>query len=474
MAPLTPLVVLAKSPEAGRVKTRLATAVGDRAAASLAAAFLRDVWKHAARAPECAPVLALAGRRDGLPALDPPPGAIRRQGGGDLGARMERRLRRGIGEAGRAVLIGADSPGVPPALLGRAARLLEHHDAVLGPSEDGGFWLIGLRRCPQGLLADLPWSTPDTLQRTLERLREHDLSVGFLPTWFDVDDARDLTRLRLLLDHGVLDAPATRATLHQTRSPIIPIPYNDPGTCASPQLPGAAASSPADVNPSIIIPTLNEARHLPLRLRELLAMDGAGEIIVVDGGSTDVTADIATACPGVRLVRSPAGRARQMNAGAAAARGDVLLFLHADVQLPRTAMSHISGACNDPGVVAGAFLTHHVSDGGRWPLGRLLRLADVRSRYTALPYGDQALFVRADAFCALGGFPDLPLMEDLEMSIRLRRVGRVARCRAEVRVSGRRFEARPAYYTTLVNVFPLLYRLGVPARWLSALYRHTR
>jgi hypothetical protein len=104
----------------------------------------------------------------------------------------------------------------------------------------------------------------------------------------------------------------------------------------------------------------------------------------------------------------------------------------------------------------------------------LLRLADLRSRYTSLPYGDQALFVRAEIFHAIGGFPEMPLMEDLELSRRLRRRGRIRTVRDCVRVSGRRFEARPLYYAFLMNVLPLLYRLGVPAAWLARTYGNPR
>jgi hypothetical protein len=101
-------------------------------------------------------------------------------------------------------------------------------------------------------------------------------------------------------------------------------------------------------------------------------------------------------------------------------------------------------------------------------------LADLRSRYANLPYGDQALFVRADVFWRLGGFPEQPLMEDLELSRRLSRTGLIRIVPATVRVSGRRFLARPIYYTLLVNVFPLLYRLGMPPRVLASLYGNPR
>ena len=125
-------------------------------------------------------------------------------------------------------------------------------------------------------------------------------------------------------------------------------------------------------------------------------------------------------------------------------------------------------------MVGGAFRTWTVTEGRRRWFGPLLHLADLRSRYSGLPYGDQALFVRADVFRQLGGFPDQPLMEDLEFSRRLRDAGQIRTVPASVRVSGRRFLARPVYYTLLVNVFPILYRLGMPPRVLASLYGNPR
>ncbi len=221
---------------------------------------------------------------------------------------------------------------------------------------------------------------------------------------------------------------------------------------------------------SVVIPTLEEAARIGARLDELAVIEGIHEVIVADGGSRDGTAAIARARPAVRVLEAPRGRASQQNAGAAAATGDVLLFLHADVALPRDAAAHVAAALSGPRVVAGAFRTWTVDDAGGSRLGPLLHLADVRSRYSGLPYGDQAIFVRAEAFRRVGGFPDQPLMEDLELSRRLRRIGRIRVVRASVRVSGRRFVARPILYTLAVNVFPALYSLGVPPRWLARLY----
>ena len=112
-----------------------------------------------------------------------------------------------------AVAIGTDSPGLPPRLLDAAGRALATADAVIGPCEDGGFYLLGLTRCPPGILADLPWSATDTFARTVARLREHGLEAEVLPPWFDVDTASDLPRLRGLLSRGEIEAPETDRAL---------------------------------------------------------------------------------------------------------------------------------------------------------------------------------------------------------------------------------------------------------------------
>ncbi len=225
---------------------------------------------------------------------------------------------------------------------------------------------------------------------------------------------------------------------------------------------------------SVVIPAFNEESRIVRQLETLSAMPGIHEVIVVDGGSRDRTVDLVRATPGVRLLTAPKGRAAQMNTGAQAATGDVLLFLHADVRLPADATRWVSEALSNSQVVAGAFRTWTVSEGSRAWLAPLLHLADLRSRYTTLPYGDQALFVRAEVFRQLGGFPEQPLMEDLEFSRRLRRLGSVRTVPATVRVSGRRFVARPLRYALLLNIFPLLYRLGVPPSVLASLYGDPR
>jgi rSAM/selenodomain-associated transferase 2 len=226
---------------------------------------------------------------------------------------------------------------------------------------------------------------------------------------------------------------------------------------------------------SVVIPVLEEATQIGERLCEL-APFAFHEVIVVDGGSIDETRTVVRRFPDVLLVEAPRGRARQMNEGARRATGDVLLFLHADVSLPPDALSHIRGALARPGTAAGAFRTWTVADGdGPRPWwSSLLHLADLRSRYSRLPYGDQAIFLRREVFQSAGGFPEIPLMEDLAFSRNLSALGVVRTIPARVTVSGRRFIERPLYYTLLANVFPLLFRLGVPASVLAVAYGDVR
>ena len=229
---------------------------------------------------------------------------------------------------------------------------------------------------------------------------------------------------------------------------------------------------------SIVMPVLNEERRIGPALTRAAALGGIAEIIVVDGGSSDATVararEVAEGRRNVRVLHAPRGRGNQMNAGAQVAAGEVLVFLHADVSLPADAAQWIARALAKPDVVAGAFRVRTVADGPRAWLAPLLRLADLRSRIARLPYGDQALFVRRDAFERAGGFPEQPLLEDLELALRLRRLGRIEIVPAIVEVSGRRFLARPISSAIAMRLFPLLYRLGVPPSVLAQLYGNPR
>ena len=221
---------------------------------------------------------------------------------------------------------------------------------------------------------------------------------------------------------------------------------------------------------SIIIPALNEAEAIG-RTLESAAGAPETELIVADGGSKDATGEIARSC-GAVVVSSPPGRARQMNAGAQVARGEFLLFLHADTRLPPGYEREVRRVLDLPGVVAGAFALQIAGAG--WGLRLVERAANLRSRLLQLPYGDQGLFLKAEMLRSLGGFPELPLMEDVELARRLRRKGRIATSPLAAITSARRWESLGVVRATLLNQFFLLaYLLGMPPRRLASWYsRH--
>ena len=261
---------------------------------------------------------------------------------------------------------------------------------------------------------------------------------------------------------------------------------------------------------SIVVPVLNEAAVLPQLLEALHALAAQGcEVIVADGGSTDGTIEIvrssaddradsnaqdstldagagAGAGAGLTLVHAPRGRARQMNAGAADASGDVLLFLHADTVLPdgalqaiAQALGHIDSSADTaaskrkPGQQRACWGRFDVRITGRSPmLAVIARMMNWRSRLTGIATGDQAMFVRRAAFDAVGAFPDLPLMEDIALSSRLRALSHPACITLPVLTSGRRWETRGLWRTIwLMWRLRFAYWRGVPASVLADAYR---
>lgn len=224
------------------------------------------------------------------------------------------------------------------------------------------------------------------------------------------------------------------------------------------------------MNLSVIIPVLNEAEHLSNWLEHLIPLRDRGvEIIVVDGGSQDDSVDIA-ACWGARVLSANKGRAKQMNAGAVVACGDVLLFLHADTVLPVCAEQKIFAMLTESGRVWGRFSVR--IHGRPWMLRVISHMMNGRSCLTGIATGDQAMFLTRQAFRTVGGFPDQPLMEDIALSKRLLVLSRPICLSDRVVTSGRRWETHGVWRTVF-----LMWRLrwdywrGVSADALSKAYR---
>jgi rSAM/selenodomain-associated transferase 2 len=252
---------------------------------------------------------------------------------------------------------------------------------------------------------------------------------------------------------------------------------------------------------SVIMPVLNEEQMLGKTLSHAVSLS-LDEVIVVDGGSRDGTRDIVASIqvrgsgyeargPGVfsdleprtsnleprtsalTLLTTLPGRARQMNAGAAVSHGDVLVFLHADTQLPLNARGQIEQALVNPAFVGGRFDVQFEPETG-WGLV-ISRMMNWRSRWSGIATGDQAIFVRRECFERLGGFSDVPIMEDIDFTRRLKQAGRMAAPRSTVVTSYRRWEQRgPLKTIVLMWLLRTLYWLGISPHALTRMYAHVR
>lgn len=422
------VIVFGRYPLPGKSKTRLASALGPAGAADLQRELtertLRTVsnfsLRHHAETEFCfeggseKKVGRWLGR---LPILST-------QGGGHLGERMESALVHAFREGcARVVLLGTDIPGIGPAHLEKAFDALHDNDLVLGPSVDGGYWLIGMKR-PVHVFSGIDWGTEKVLEQTVVQAASMGLKVRRLDPLMDLDTLEDLEKL----------------------------------------MPGRSFGSPYL---SVIIPALDEADTLRETIQT--ADDPDAEIIVVDGGSTDDTRRVAEAS-GATLLVSKKGRALQQNKGAGAANGKVLLFLHADTRLPCRYVNHIFETLLPGATAAGAFRFRTDS---KLPLMKAVEfIANFRAQFLQLPYGDQGLFVSKDRFQAVGGFPEMPVAEDLSMVRRLKKCGRIRIAGAHAVTSGRRWRRLGVLRTTWINQVILAgCYLGISPGTLASLYR---
>jgi uncharacterized protein len=430
------LVVFTRYPEPGQNKTRLIPVLGPEGAAELHRRMteytLRKARRFLARHPVSLRLWYDGGNQEAFRQWLGADLRLVPQAHGDLGRRMhiafEASFREGMNQV---VLVGTDCPGLRPLHLRRAFHTLKSKDLVIGPANDGGYYLIGLRSPAHGLFEGIPWGTERVLERTLGAARSLGLALGLLDRLDDVDRPEDI---------GVWEKE---------------IRAEGPGV-----LPPAI---------SIIVPVLDEADGICQALDGTQAVPFVQERIVVDGGSQDGSAERARSC-GAQVILARPGRSTQMNAGARASSGDVLLFLHADTRLPAGFEHNVREVLERPDTVAGAF---RLRIDGAFPGLRVIeRLANFRSICMQMPYGDQAIFLRADRFHRVGGFPEIPIMEDFAFMLRLRREGRIGIAPVSVLTSARRYDEHGFWRTTLINQLVIIgYLAGLPPERLAAWYR---
>ncbi len=389
------VLVFTRIPQVARVKTRLIPALGAEGAAEVHARMMQHAIRQAkvvaAWRDAMFEIRFTNGHESSMRRWLTEDVPLKPQIEGDLGDRLrcaiEEAFRDGLQ---RVIAIGTDCPELDAARMSVALDALHRRDVVLGPALDGGYYLIGVRRHVPELFHGIDWGTDKVAEQTRERIDAAGLTLTELQPLGDVDEPDDLHRW-----HRVQSGRTNSGCSSFKRAPKL----------------------------SVIIPTLNEASHLPMTLASA-CHESDVEVLVVDGESTDETVEVAHKWAGVQIIRSKRGRAKQMNTGAKAARGEVLLFLHGDTRLPVDYPRAVESILNQPKVVAGAFRLSFDPDS---PALRLIAFgANVRSRMRRLPYGDQAIFIRKDSFERLGGFRPLPVMEDYEMIRRLRQIGRIA------------------------------------------------
>ncbi|MEJ2111523.1 MAG: TIGR04283 family arsenosugar biosynthesis glycosyltransferase, partial [Acidobacteriota bacterium] len=307
---------------------------------------------------------------------------------------------------------------------------LRSHDIVAGPAMDGGYYLIGMKQFHQELFTGMDWGTHRVWDQTRSIVHRNGWSL------MELDRLRDM------------DRPEDIAALPK-ESPLHPLLDTKPLT-------------------SVVIPTLNEAATLGKLLSRISGLKTV-EAIVSDAGSGDRTREIAEEFSAA-VLKVAGGRAAQLNAGAAAAKGEQLLFLHADTVPPEGFADLISKALDNPSTVAGAFRFR--TDSPKFSMRLIEASANLRSALGQWPYGDQGLFMEKRIFNEEGGFTPQPFMEDFEFVRRLRRRGRIVTLKEPALTSARRWERLGILRTTLLNQMIISgFLLKVPVAKLERMYR---
>ena len=425
------LIVFTRYPEPGKVKTRMIRVLGEQGAADLQCAMIQYTLETAGRLAATDNIAVEvhfdSGSIEDMQSAFGRSYPYIRQEGSDLGERMLFSFSRiPTNDSCSAVIIGTDCPGITEAITRQAFCALKQNDCVLGPSYDGGYYLIGLNRPVPELFTSIPWGTGEVLNRTLVAIQKLGLRAALLKSLTDIDRPEDLPFWEKCL-------------LARSRSMI-----------------------------SAVIPALNESERIEETIQS--ALQGINvEVVVVDGGSIDRTRELS-ARMGARVLCAGPGRAIQMNEGARSASGEILLFLHADTCLPRGYDEEIRAALDDKRVAVGAFSLGFDTDS----IGmKLIALgANMRSRYLSLPYGDQGLFVRKDSFLQHGCFPEFPIMEDVSFIRSMKKWGRIETLPSKVITSSRRFITLGPLRAWMLNQLAMAgFFLGVSLEDLAALYR---
>ena len=472
-SPWQEVILFSRYPEPGKTKTRLIPSLGPDKAARLQYLMtehaLRRINEFSQSNTAHVEIRFDGGSRALMKSAFGAGPTYLPQGDGDLGFRMARAFAEAfrIGMK-RVVIIGSDCPQITSRILEEAFHSLLTYDIVLGPATDGGYYLIGLKRYAPTLFIDIPWGTDQVLAITMEQADQAGLSITLLEELSDIDRPEDMEVWEKAVQENYgrswdeLDTNLSKKSIfsvkHATDRNSTPMNLSE--------IPIDRADSTNCELISVIIPTLNEEAYIPATLLRALQVPNV-ELVVIDGGSADRTTTYARNL-GAQVITSTRGRAAQMNEGAKVAQGDILLFLHADTLLPDGWADRIREVLALPDIACGAF---EFRLDAMFPGSRVIeRLTNLRSYLFHMPYGDQAIFVKSDLFHKIGGYPNLPIMEDFELVRRLRNLGNVGIAPFPAMTSARRWRQVGACKTTLVNQLVIVaYMAGLSPNFTARL-----
>jgi rSAM/selenodomain-associated transferase 2/rSAM/selenodomain-associated transferase 1 len=354
-----------------------------------------------------------------------------KSGKGDLGQRMHRAFEDAFRSGyNRAVVIGCDCPRIDTDCLSEAFSSLKNNDMVIGPATDGGYYLIGLNKPTPELFTGIDWGTDSVYRKTIAIAQDQELRIAQLAELCDIDTPGDLDLCR---DMNLIKS--------ETKNSV-----------------------------SIVIPAINEQENIQQTIEAVSG--GALETIVADGGSHDDTVELAQKA-GASVFVASCTRAGLLNTAALKTKGDILLFLHADTILPDIYAEAITKAMQNTKGIAGAFSLGIDTKG--LGIRFIEKKANFRSRLLKLPYGDQALFMTKNTFMRMGGFADIPIMEDYELVKRLGKKGKVITLPHKVKTSARRWLQIGLIRTTLVNKLMIVgFKVGISPVKLANFYRNQK
>lgn len=431
------VILFTRVPVPGQTKTRLSPCYSGEECAALHTAFLRDEAAQCIRSGRDVFVYFTPAEQEPLLRKILTHSLIMRpQRGGDLGEKMLCAIAEVLAQGYDAcALVGADIPELRAEDIDDAFAALNNADAALIPTADGGYCLAAMRKPIAAMFQNQTYGTGTVLEQTVRAVRKAGLIPAVLKPLHDVDTPEDLLELRARIYRG--------KRLHETQTRR----YLD-----------------THRKVSVIIPVYNEEKMLPAFLRELEKLRGC-EIIFADGGSSDKTVELLK---GFRVLHTPKGRAAQMNWGAKQAGGDVLFFLHVDSILPEHPVQELLTVLerNRWGCFGVAFQPRD------WLMDFCAQRSNHRVHKHGIVFGDQGIFMERTLFESIGGFPDLPLMEDFQLSLNL--IGEpVGMTNHPIVTSSRRFHGSKLHKLWVMAQMQLLrkrYRAGADIQEIAAQY----